>query len=88
MSSNKLTEGQSVRVLEDDDGSGWVKVADTSGGNGLVPASYIELVPDEPAPVQTSPVVPTINRASKPQLGPRKKYGNSYSKFFRSWEPY
>jgi formin-binding protein 1 len=35
-------EGASVRVIEDDDGSGWVKVVDEDGGRGLVPASYIE----------------------------------------------
>jgi len=35
-------EGETVRVVEEDDGSGWVKVADEDGGQGLVPASYIE----------------------------------------------
>lgn len=34
-------EGTSVHVLEPDDGSGWVKVADGQGGDGLVPASYL-----------------------------------------------
>jgi len=29
-------------VVEEDDGSGWVKVADDHGGKGLVPASYLE----------------------------------------------
>lgn len=33
-------------VLEDDDGSGWVKVADGTGGRGLIPASYIEAIDD------------------------------------------
>ena len=28
--------------MEPDDGSGWVKVADDRGRNGLVPASYLE----------------------------------------------
>ncbi len=28
--------------MEPDDGSGWVKVADTRGNDGLVPASYLE----------------------------------------------
>lgn len=37
-------EGEIVHVLEQDDGSGWVKVADESGGKGLVPASYVEIV--------------------------------------------
>jgi uncharacterized protein YgiM (DUF1202 family) len=31
-----------VRVIEEDDGSGWVKVVDEDGDRGLVPASYIE----------------------------------------------
>ncbi|KAF8262551.1 hypothetical protein EI94DRAFT_1808606 [Lactarius quietus] len=35
-------EGATVRVVEEDDGSGWVKVVDEDGGRGLVPASYIE----------------------------------------------
>jgi hypothetical protein len=35
-------EGTVVRVLEEDDGSGWVKVADSEGENGLVPATYLE----------------------------------------------
>ena len=39
--SSWLAEGMSVRILEPDDGSGWVKVKDPSEKNGLVPASYI-----------------------------------------------
>jgi formin-binding protein 1 len=39
-----VPEGCSVRLIEEDDGSGWVKVADVEGGKGLVPASYIELL--------------------------------------------
>ena len=31
-----------MHVIEEDDGSGWVKVLDEDGGRGLVPASYIE----------------------------------------------
>ena len=33
-----------MEVLEEDDGSGWVKVADEAGGKGLVPASYISVL--------------------------------------------
>lgn len=33
--------GDSVQVLETDDGSGWVKAADGQGNSGLVPASYL-----------------------------------------------
>jgi len=34
-----------VRVLEPDDGSGWVKVEDEAGNIGLVPASYLAQAP-------------------------------------------
>ncbi|KAF9221480.1 hypothetical protein BS17DRAFT_881644 [Gyrodon lividus] len=37
-----ISEGMLVHVLEEDDGSGWVKVTDNYGGKGLVPASYLE----------------------------------------------
>ncbi len=42
-SSAELTikEGDSVTVLEEDDGSGWIKVK-TNGSEGLVPATYVE----------------------------------------------
>ncbi|KAH9011660.1 hypothetical protein EDB85DRAFT_2076883 [Lactarius pseudohatsudake] len=43
-------EGASVRVVEEDDGSGWVKVVDEDGGRGLVPASYIEAADATPVP--------------------------------------
>ena len=42
-----LAEGTLVSVVEPDDGSGWVKVADGSGKSGLVPASYIEAAEEE-----------------------------------------
>jgi len=45
-------KGASVRVIEEDDGSGWVKVVDEDGDRGLVPASYIEAADATPA---TSP---------------------------------
>jgi hypothetical protein len=31
-----------VHVLEEDDGSGWVKVTDSDSNQGLVPASYLD----------------------------------------------
>lgn len=37
------TEGATVHVLEEDDGSGWVKVVDDHGGRGFVPASYLAI---------------------------------------------
>ena len=45
-----VPEGATVRVVEEDDGSGWVKVADEDGGQGLVPASYIDAPDATPAP--------------------------------------
>lgn len=38
-----ISEGTTVHVLEEDDGSGWVKVADNHGGKGFVPASYLAI---------------------------------------------
>ncbi|KAL4250780.1 hypothetical protein ABKN59_006093 [Abortiporus biennis] len=37
-----ISEGDTVQILEPDDGSGWIKISNPSGGKGLVPASYIE----------------------------------------------
>ncbi|KAF9267293.1 hypothetical protein L218DRAFT_1060412 [Marasmius fiardii PR-910] len=44
-----VTDGSVIHVLEPDDNSGWVKVADDNGGNGLVPASYLEYETSEAA---------------------------------------
>ncbi|GJE88388.1 hypothetical protein PsYK624_044710 [Phanerochaete sordida] len=43
-------DGAVVRVVEEDDGSGWVKVLDDEGAKGLVPASYLEPVEAAAAP--------------------------------------
>lgn len=69
---NKPIEGTLVHVLEDDDGSGWVKVADDRGGKGLVPASYIETTNagDDARPA-----------AQSQSLKPQKTYGASASSF-------
>ncbi|KAH0586539.1 hypothetical protein H2248_007764 [Termitomyces sp. 'cryptogamus'] len=40
----EVSEGETVHVVEANDGSGWVKVADMQGKDGLVPASYLERV--------------------------------------------
>lgn len=39
----RASAGEPVQLLEEDDGSGWVKIADSKGGKGLVPASYVNL---------------------------------------------
>ncbi|KAF9465752.1 hypothetical protein BDZ94DRAFT_1296252 [Collybia nuda] len=46
-----ISEGAIVRVKEPDDGSGWAKVVDTHGRDGLVPASYL----DSNGPVSSQP---------------------------------
>lgn len=55
-----------VHVLEEDDGSGWVKVVDNQGGKGLVPASYIKF-----SNAETLPPSPVHSRSDKSS----KKYG-------------
>jgi hypothetical protein len=47
-------EGAVVHVVEPDDGSGWVKVANNRGREGLVPASYLEDDTNLGSPTRTS----------------------------------
>ncbi|KAF2278671.1 FCH-domain-containing protein [Westerdykella ornata] len=57
-----VPEGRDVTVLEPDDGSGWMKVR-AGAKEGLVPASYVELLPASPAPHQASaPSTSTTHR--------------------------
>lgn len=42
MNDTIATENESVQVIEDDDGSGWVKVMNELGKTGLVPATYLD----------------------------------------------
>ncbi|RXW24100.1 hypothetical protein EST38_g1789 [Candolleomyces aberdarensis] len=53
-----VREGQIVHVVEEDDGSGWVKVMDDGGETGLVPATYIEETDAVPAPGPASTPAP------------------------------
>ncbi|CAE6414806.1 unnamed protein product [Rhizoctonia solani] len=39
-----ITENSTVQVVDPDDGSGWVKVLNEKGAEGLVPATYIEII--------------------------------------------
>ncbi|KAF8588584.1 hypothetical protein K439DRAFT_1613424 [Ramaria rubella] len=50
-----ISAGDSVTLLEVDDGSGWIKIADSRGGKGLVPASYVELSEEGDAGPRTPP---------------------------------
>jgi len=50
-----VNEGDEVNVIEEDDGSGWIKVINTRGKSGLVPASYVQLKEDSgPPPIAAS----------------------------------
>ena len=67
-----------MQIVEEDDGSGWVKAMDDSGGKGLVPASY--LVPVEPSEAAHS-------RASPPRggtQGHRQQGSGQYGKIVAS----
>lgn len=54
-----IPDGTPVTILEEDDGSGWVKVKDQFGGKGLVPASYIEISADPTGPELAAPNPPS-----------------------------
>jgi len=45
-----------MKVLEEDDGSGWVKVQDSEGMTGLIPASYLGEAAAAVTPRAASPV--------------------------------
>ncbi|OCH90899.1 hypothetical protein OBBRIDRAFT_792810 [Obba rivulosa] len=64
-----VSEGALVQVLEEDDGSGWVKVADRSGGKGLVPASYIESVKAGSSVSQAAPARASARSQVRTQQG-------------------
>lgn len=69
-----------MHVLEEDDGSGWVKVADRVGEKGLVPATYIEL--------SDSHAITPIEAPAPGHAQGSGKFGTSANhcpKFFRSY---
>ncbi|KAL2868132.1 putative actin polymerization protein Bzz1 [Aspergillus lucknowensis] len=49
-----VEEGEDVIIVEPDDGSGWMRVRSESLGEGLVPASYVDVLPTPP-PTSASP---------------------------------
>ncbi|KAL4782171.1 hypothetical protein BJX76DRAFT_333355 [Aspergillus varians] len=48
-----VQDGEEVTVLEPDDGSGWMRIRSESSAEGLVPTSYVEVLPA--APTSASP---------------------------------
>ncbi|KAK8083346.1 actin polymerization protein Bzz1 [Apiospora saccharicola] len=67
-----VPEGREVTILEPDDGSGWVKVR-AGYKEGLVPASYLEILPSAPAPMAPQ------NTGSSFNARPASTYSNSGS---------
>ncbi|KAJ3547629.1 hypothetical protein NMY22_g1574 [Coprinellus aureogranulatus] len=57
-----VQEDEVVQIVEEDDGSGWVKVLNEQGQSGLVPATYLEEVEESTAPVS----MPVPTRAPAP----------------------
>ncbi|QRV85998.1 SH3 domain protein [Ceratobasidium sp. AG-Ba] len=53
-----VTDGTTVGVVEPDDGSGWVKVRNEQGAEGLVPATYIEVLSRSPTVKKRAPPPP------------------------------
>jgi hypothetical protein len=60
-------EGSTLNVTEPDDGSGWVKVINEQGAEGLIPATYIEKVSRSPTKRRAPP--PPVRAAPAGKLG-------------------
>lgn len=58
-----------MTIVEEDDGSGWVKVADEKGAHGLVPATYIEIVEDVSQQMSQSRLQPPRPALGRPKPG-------------------
>ncbi|PAV17054.1 Bzz1-Myo3 5p-Bee1p-Vrp1p actin assembly complex component [Pyrrhoderma noxium] len=59
-----VSEGMTIQIEEDDDGSGWIKVIDPQGKKGLIPASYVEVIEDN----HGSRDAPKIPISTKPNI--------------------
>lgn len=66
-------EGEEMKVVEPDDGSGWVMVKNGGGDEGLVPASYTEEIQAPIAPVASVASVSTSNTAATGDSKSKKK---------------
>ncbi|EUC62276.1 FCH and double SH3 domain protein 1 second Src-like 3 domain protein, partial [Rhizoctonia solani AG-3 Rhs1AP] len=69
-----ITEGTTIQVVEPDDGSGWVKVTNEQGVEGLVPATYVEIV------------TPALNKRRAPPPPTRNAPGAKLVKALYSYE--
>lgn len=68
-----VAENDPFTLLEPDDGSGWIKIKPTSGSAGLVPASYAQLNPKQPAPNRDSTASSGTDDASSAPKPPKKQ---------------
>lgn len=71
-------DGEELSVVEADDGSGWLTVRNSSGAEGLVPASYTEELQAPIAPVASIASVSTTNTiATGDSRNPNNNNNNS-----------
>jgi formin-binding protein 1 len=63
-----VTTGDSVRIVEEDDGTGWVKVKNAKGQKGLVPATYVSMEDSSSGP-------PVYTETAKPRQQGSGKFG-------------
>jgi len=59
-SPHELTvqEGETVTIVDPDDGTGWVEVKNKTGASGLVPASYLKYIATTNGPKKRGPAPP------------------------------
>lgn len=62
-----LQQGEEVDVIEEDDGSGWTTVRTSSGKQGLVPTTYVQIAEGSSTPKRKGPAVAPRRGAKKAQ---------------------
>ncbi len=40
----RLTKGETLEVLDDDDGSGWLKARNAKGAAGVIPSNFVTMI--------------------------------------------
>ncbi|KZO97097.1 hypothetical protein CALVIDRAFT_92966 [Calocera viscosa TUFC12733] len=53
-----VSEGETVTIVDPDDGTGWVEVRSAAGSSGLVPASYLKVLPPSNGAKKRGPAPP------------------------------
>lgn len=70
-------DGEVVQVIEEDDGSGWVKVLNEHGQSGLVPATYLEEEKAAPVSMPVPARSPVSRAQGSGEKGKSPFYGGS-----------